>query len=357
MQVFRTVDLVQPGTMKIHFTIIIILLLSGCANKYERYKKLYTYKSQNGLPDYSNLHYWASHPWKWDPADSVPRPLLREPRDSVVDVFFLHPTTYTSKRRFKEWNVDIDDPYHNAKTDYASMLYQVSAFNQHARVFAPRYREAHIKTFFKKDSAFRSRTFELAYRDVKEAFEYYLKTWNHNRPIIIASHSQGALHAERLLKEFFEDKPLNKNLVAAYVLGWPVSKKYFSSLKMCADSTETNCICSWRTFRKGFIPKYIRRDTIGAFVTNPLNWKTDETYATKFENKGSVIKFNKVYKNITDARIRNGVLWVKQPKFPWSFLYFTRTYHIGDINLFYINIRENVEQRINAYFKKYPISN
>jgi len=56
---------------------------------------------------------------------------------------------------------------------------------------------------------------ELAYQDVKTAFEYYLKNWNQDRPIIIASHSQGSVHAQRLLKEFFEDKPLAKQLVAA----------------------------------------------------------------------------------------------------------------------------------------------
>jgi hypothetical protein len=99
----------------------------------------------------------------------------------------------------------------------------------------------------------------------------------------------------------------------------------------------------------------MREQTSNSFVTNPLNWRADETYAGKNENKGSVLlKFNKVYKRTTDAQIHNGLLWVKKPKFPWSFMYVTRNYHIGDINLFYINVRENVEQRINAYFKKYP---
>jgi hypothetical protein len=46
------------------------------------------------------------------------------------------------------------------------------------------------------------------------------------------------------------------------------------------------------------------------------------------------------------------LLFVKKPKFPWGFLYFTKNYHIGDINLFYINIRENVRQRIGAFWKQ-----
>ena len=99
----------------------------------------------------------------------------------------------------------------------------------------------------------------------------------------------------------------------------------------------------------------MREQAINSFVTNPLNWKADETYAGKSENKGSVLlKFNKIYKKTTDAQIHNGLLWVKKPKFTWSFMYTTRNYHTGDINLFYLNIRENAEQRINAYFKKNP---
>lgn len=335
--------------------LLILFLVSSCSNKYYAFKNRYSHKSADGNPDYKDFSYWASHPWKWDPADSIPRPLRNEQRDSVVDVFFLHPTMFVLKKKRKKWNADIDDHYINAKTDYSSMLYQASAFNQHARVFAPRYREAHIYSFFAKDTAGAAKAFELAYQDIKTAFEFYLKTWNHNRPIIIASHSQGTKHAERLLKEYFENKPLSNQLVVAYLVGLPVPKNYFSTLKMCADSAETNCLCGWRTVRRGFTPFYLKNEDGNAFVTNPLNWRTDETYASKYENKGAVLtKFNKIYKYTNDARISNGLLGVKRPKFPWSFMFLTRNYHVGDINLFYINIRENVQQRINTYLLKYP---
>jgi hypothetical protein len=46
---------------------------------------------------------------------------------------------------------------------------------------------------------------------VKTAFLYYLQHYNNGRPIIIASHSQGATHGKRLLKEFFDGKELQKN--------------------------------------------------------------------------------------------------------------------------------------------------
>ncbi len=333
-----------------------VILLAGlfsCSDKYHAFKSRYQFKSPEGKPDYSNLDYWAAHPWKQDPSDSVPAPLKNETRDSVADVFFLHPTTYTLKRKLKKQNADIDDDYINAKTDYSTILFQATVFNQQCRVFAPRYRQAHIASFFLKDKEKKDNAFDLAYDDLKSAFVLYLKNWNKGRPIIIASHSQGSLLAERLLKEFFEDKPLQNKLVVAYIIGWPVPKEYFTSLKMCADSLQTGCICSWRTFRKGFVPYYLKKENGNSYVTNPLSWTTTNEYASKKLNKGSVLtKFNMVYYQTTDAQISNGLLYVKKPKFPWSFIYFTRNYHIADINLFYLNIRENIRQRIGAYWKK-----
>ncbi|MEI9909492.1 MAG: DUF3089 domain-containing protein [Bacteroidota bacterium] len=147
-----------------------------------------------------------------------------------------------------------------------------------------------------------------------------LRELNNGRPIIIASHSQGSKFAERLLKEYFENKALAGQLVVAYILGWSVPKEYFGSLKMCSDSLQTGCICSWRTLRNGYVPYYLKSEKGNSFVTNPLTWTTDEQYASRKLNKGSVLtKFNKMYKHTTDARISNGFLYVKKPKFPWSF--------------------------------------
>lgn len=337
------------------FSFLLFLIISqiSCSDKYQAFKSQYQFKSPNGKPDYSDLNYWAAHPWKWDPSDSVPLPLRNEYKDSLADVFFLHPTTYTSKKKMKGQNAAIDDDYTNAKTDYSTILYQASVFNQNCRVFAPRYRQAHITSFFMTDKEKAAEVFKLAYNDLKTAFEYYLKNWNKDRPIIIAAHSQGSLLGEQLLKEFFEDKELKNKLVVAYIIGWPVPKEYFKTLKMCTDSLQTGCICSWRTLKNGFIPSYATRENSNSYVTNPLNWTTSSEYASKKLNKGSVLtKFNTIYKQTTDAQISNGYLYVKKPTFPGSFLYVARNYHIADINLFYLNIRQNIQRRLTMFAKK-----
>ena len=146
------------------------LSIFSCSDKYNAFKTRYAFKSKDGAPDYSELNYWAAHPWKWDPSDSISKPLRHESIDSSADVFFLHPTTYTHK--IKGSNAVIDDEYLNAKTDYSTILYQASVFNQQCRIFSPRYRQASIKIFFAKEKDESEKAFDMAYADIKNAFEY-----------------------------------------------------------------------------------------------------------------------------------------------------------------------------------------
>ena len=67
----------------------------------------------------------------------------------------------------------------------------------------------------------------MAYNDIKQAFDTFLEKFNNGRPIIIAGHSQGAGHAKRLLQDFFDNKPLQEKLVAAYLIGTKSQTRIF----------------------------------------------------------------------------------------------------------------------------------
>lgn len=298
-------------------------------------------------PVYADLDHWAAHPRKWDPSDSVPAPLRKEPRDTLADVFFIHPTTFTEKDA--GGNADIDNAQLNQKTDETTILFQASAFNQLARVYAPRYRQAHLSSFY-TDRAAAAPLFDTAYTDVKAAFLYYLQHENGGRPIVIAAHSQGAFLASKLLQEFFDGNPLQQQLVAAYVVGWPVTENQFRQLRACTTPGQNGCFVSWRTYKEGYIPEYILQEAPEAVVTNPLTWRSDKLKGDFQLNEGSILRnFNKIITKGADARVANGVLWVSKLKFPGAFMVNTSNYHIGDINLFYVNIRRNVAERIRAF--------
>lgn len=334
------------------YLLILIITTSSCAHKSFINKTNYQFKTSSRFADYSNLDYWASHPWKMDPADNIPSSIQNKEKDSLADVFFIHPTTYTEVAMPMGWNADINNEAINKKTDEGTILYQASVFNQHCRIFAPRYRQANLKAFFTTDKAAANKAFDIAYEDIRTAFEYYLKYYNHSRPIIIASHSQGTLHAGRLLKEFFENKPLEKKLVCAYIIGLPVFTNYFRELHSCKDSTATGCFVSWRTFKEDYVPEFVQVEKEKAYVTNPLTWKLDETLAPAGLNKGGILKdFNKVIPGLVYAQVHGNVLWVNKPQFFGSVFLTMKNYHIADYNLFYMNIRQNVETRIRSYLK------
>lgn len=325
----------------------------GCSTKMNAYTNGKNFVSASGIPDYSNVDYWAAHPNKWDPSDSIPKPLRGKTYEKNVDVFFVHPTTLTELKDTIYINANIDDSVINYKTDYSSILYQASVFNERANIYAPRYRQAHIQMYFEKDSAKKYAAFNKAYEDVKAAFEYYLKNENKGRPIIIASHSQGTTHTMRLLKEYFDNKQLHKQLVCAYLVGMGVKKNMYEVIKPCEDSSQTGCYNSWRTYRVDYKSSEINHNDTSIAVVNPINWKNTNEIGEKEMQKGAILyNFNKIFNHTQNAKVEGNALWVSHPKFPGSVLYTSKNYHIGDINLFYMDIRTDVARRIEQYFAK-----
>ena len=242
----------------------------------------------------------------------------------------------------------------NESVDNSTILNQASAFNGSGKIYAPRYRQAHYHVYVTTDKDDKKKSLDVAYSDVKASFEYYLKNYNQGRPIVIASHSQGTTHATRLIKEFFDNKPLQNKLVCAYIIGLPVPENYYITIPVCKDSAATGCLVSWRTYQRGY---EIKQENLKAVVVNPLNWTMDTSFIPAKQNIGGVLlKFNKIIPQVVDANIHNNILWTSKPNVFGKILFNKKNYHVGDINLFYMNIRQNVKTRISSYLKRQQIA-
>jgi len=338
-------------------------------------KKLGKEAAQNTrpAPDYGNLFFWAASPYKHDSSDSIPAFLKEEKReDKKADVFFIHPTSFLGTadnteilepgenrmQLFNElkavpWNADLTDTTVNNRTDSRAILYQASVFNGSCRVFAPRYRQANIKTFFIPESPESQKAYDMAYADIRKAFEYYLKHDNNGRPIIIASHSQGSLHAIRLLKEFFDGKPLQQKLVCAYIVGHNIPAGTFKHIPIGNSPAATNCFVGWRSYQKGEISRQVKKEEGNSVCVNPLTWTTSTNWASESLNKGSLYGFNRLIPAAIGAGIEpsSKVLWVSLPATAGDNMRKLKNLHVYDYNLFWMNIRENVKLRIESYFK------
>ncbi len=306
-------------------------------------------------PNYDLMQYWIAHPEKKDMADVVPgRGELAEYQETAeVDVFFIYPTVYTGKQHKEHpWFADVNDEKLNKNIANSTIKNQATVFNGSAKVYAPLYRQAHIGVYYEDNLPLKVEALEFAYTDIKRSFEYYLENWNNGRPIIIASHSQGTNHATKLLRDFFENKALMDQLVAAYIIGMPLDKKTFSDIPVCDDPTDIGCWLTWNTYIRDYHPPNHDFWYADALNVNPLSWKTDSLYVSWGENKGGILRnFKKIRPGLSDAQNVDGMLWINKPKYFGNFLISWKRYHIVDYNLFYMNIRDNVEERVATFLE------
>jgi hypothetical protein len=197
-------------------------------------------------PDYAQAQSWISRPGidddpsDWRPAEQ-PRPLATK----AAHTFYIHPTTYLLGDR---WNAPL---LLTGDAQFRTRLFvqsQASAFGDVSDIWAPRYRQAAYGAFL-LSSEDAEKALGLAYSDVSAAFDHFLKQVPQGEPIILAGHSQGALHLMRLLEE--RRALLTGRVLAAYVVGWPISRTAdlpALGLPACASPAQTGCILSWMSF-------------------------------------------------------------------------------------------------------------
>lgn len=298
-------------------------------------------------PDYTNPDHWAALPERQDAADVVPDSVIVDPSSTMdVDVFFVHPTTYVNP---EHWNQPLDDATANKMTDDWVMRDQASVFNGCCQVYAPRYRQATLYSFQDQDGD-GGQALELAYQDVKAAFRYFLDQRSNGRPFIIAGHSQGSFHADRLLKEEIAGTQLQQRLVAAYPVGFSIDGS--NGIDVCSSASQTGCQVSWNT---NSVDAMVILAEPGDICVNPITWETTNDVASASENMGSV-SFNAgetLEQGVTGAQCLNSQLLVEDINSDnFTLMPFgPGNYHMYDYSFFHMNIRANAKARVSAYLQ------
>lgn len=301
------------------------------------------------------------------PADPAPK--------GDAAIFFIHPTSYYSR---ESWNAPLDDPDAN----YRATLFvrgMASAFGDAGDIWAPRYRQATLGAFLASDRVTAGKAIDAAYQDVAQAFDAFVAAQPKNKPIILVGHSQGALHLTSLLKNKIAGTPLAKRIVAAYVIGWPISVDTDLAalgLPACQAPDQDRCILSWLSFADPADPSMVFNaydGTIGndgrprrgtrMLCTNPLTGTPDTTAAADANlgtlkpnqgfTKGELIAA-KVGARCDDDR---GLLMVGKASDVSQYVVSGyvlpgNNYHVYDITLFWANVRADVLRRLATFEKK-----
>lgn len=301
-------------------------------------------------PDYSKKSSWAALPSAY-PAELTA--VIGPNEDKAADVFFVYPTLFSDPKD-PRYNADLSDADIRAQVVRLSVSNQASAFAAAANIYVPFYRQSHIRVFDTELRDLIGDSWEIAYQDVKRAFEYYLAHYNQGRPIIIAGHSQGSMHASRLVSEFFDGKPLSEQLIAAYLPGAGIKPDFFSELKLLEQPESIGGFVSWNTYKKGALPKERYENYYkGSSTTNPISW-TNSQKSSFDQHKGLLYYDKSVYPESLSIELIDGMVWSTVPKVPKRFfMSFIKNYHAFDINLFWKDISDNAELRTRTWLNQH----
>ena len=317
---------------------------------------------------YADRAMWLARPdLPGNPASWLP-PGVAATKPGAAAVFFIHPTSYLTRER---WNAPLDDADANGRAALF-LRGQASAFNAVGEVWAPRYRQATFGAFLTNEAA-AGQALDLAYHDVDAAFTAFLKEVGDDRPIILAGHSQGALHLSRLLRDRVAGTRLARRIVAAYVVGWPVSKTAdlpALGLPECTAPDQPGCILSWQSFGEPADTSLIT-DTFDATVgftgaprhgtamvcTNPLTGAAGGT-APASANLGTLFPAADLRTATLTAGqvpatcVGRGFLSIGPGPELGQYVLPGQNYHVFDYSLFWGNVRADAARRLVAFRKR-----
>jgi hypothetical protein len=317
-------------------------------------------------PDYADQANWIARPGLsndpsgWRPTQEA-RPLVPKP----AHAFYIHPTTYLQRDR---WNAPLNE---GESRDRAALFVQsqASAFGDVAAVWAPRYRQAAFGAFL-LDSKDARAALALAYSDVARAFDQFLAAIPPGEPIILAGHSQGALHLARLLRERVAGRPLRGRIVAAYVVGWPLSTSAdvpALGLPACRAADQPGCLLSWMSFGDPANPDLVvdsyegsagltggKRERVDILCVNPLTG-TQNGVAPPEANTGTLVpsadlRSATLVAGRVGARCEKGLLLLEGDIPPLGpYVLPGNNYHVYDYALFWDAIRADALRREQAW--------
>jgi hypothetical protein len=216
--------------------------------------------------DYTNADNWLCRPDRTDAcvtdqtatvvkADgSESRETWSANPNAPIDCFYVYPTVSLEPTPNSDM---IPGP-----GEKGVVVHQIARLASKCRIYAPMYRQVTLSalaSFMAGKPVAASR--ELAYDDVRDAWNEYLAHDNHGRGVVLIGHSQGSGVLTELVKNEIDGKPIQKQIVSVIlggtILQVPVGKDVggdFQSVPLCRSDAQTGCVIAFASFRANVPP-------------------------------------------------------------------------------------------------------
>ncbi|WP_133365491.1 DUF3089 domain-containing protein [Qipengyuania sediminis] len=317
---------------------------------------------------YSRPGLGANDPARFRPVGPDSDPSIEEAPPFAV--FFVHPTSYIPLALTEQanWNAALGDTTAESRARLF-LRGMASAFNRAEAIWAPKYRQA-VAGAFLTDKPEAARAIDAAYADVREAFRYFLDDTPAGTPIVLAGHSQGALHVLRLLRDDMNTEKVRSRIAAVYAIGWPISIAHdLPALPFpgCERAGQARCIFTWSSFAEPADPSMllIRYSQTPGFdglprgegpilCVNPLTGAAGGN-APASANLGTLVpnadlSGGELVAGAVPARCDDrGLLLIGDPPRMGQGVLPGNNYHVYDIPLFWKNLEGDVVERVRAW--------
>lgn len=175
--------------------------------------------------------------------------------EAPIDCFYVYPTV----SRDATANSDMDPGPEEANVIRA----QFARLGSQCRLFAPIYRQITLTALrggLSGDNSLRPDR-EMGYRDVLNAWNYYLEHHNDGRGVVLIGHSQGSGVLSRLIPAEIEGKLIQDQIISALIIGSnvmvPKGKKVggtFKHMPLCESAEQLGCVIAYASYRADLPP-------------------------------------------------------------------------------------------------------
>lgn len=171
-----------------------------------------------------------------------------------VDCFYVYPTVAADPTPNSDMTPGAEE--------MAVANRQLARFGKVCRIYAPLYRQITIPALRAMTSGQQVAVDrELAYRDVLDAWNHYLKHDNAGRGVVLYGHSQGSGVLKRLIQEEIDGKPAQARVLSAMLIGTNVLVAKgkdvggdFKSMPLCRSRQQLGCVVTYVSFRESAPP-------------------------------------------------------------------------------------------------------
>ncbi|HEY8538548.1 MAG TPA: DUF3089 domain-containing protein [Steroidobacteraceae bacterium] len=217
--------------------------------------------------DYSKPEAWLCRPGRQDActidltttivaADgTLTREEFKPNPNAPIDCFYVYPTVSLDQTGNSDMQAGPEEQ--------SVIRAQFARFGSQCRLFAPIYRQITLTALRASIAGNSTISIDraLAYNDVLDAWNHYLKHDNNGRGVVLIGHSQGSGVLTQLIRNEIDGKPIQSQLVSALLIGSNVAVPKgkdvggaFQKIPLCRSSDQTGCVVSYVSFRSNVPP-------------------------------------------------------------------------------------------------------